>query len=140
MNLKKMQENTEAIRQQVTRLKVHAALYDTNPVTSPDLNVNILQDIAQIREQLSEIEIAVDDTAPIVPPRRVRKLVRIEEANNPPAPNTFDVTTQYQSDELPLWFRPLQAVIEDDTFTSMTINLGDRVEYRISIVLGESKS
>lgn len=131
----KLQNYTETIRKHLAHMKVHAALYDTTPVTSPDLNVSILQDVTHIREQLAEIENAVDDTAPIVPSRRKRKLVRIEEVNTPPSPNVFDVKTQYHSDELPLWFRPLQPVIEDETFTSMTINLGDRVEYRISVVV-----
>lgn len=74
------------------------------------------------------------DTSPFVKPTRVKKMVRIQEINDPPAPNTFDVTVEYPSDELPEWFQPLQAVLEDETVNSMTINIGNgRVRYEIKL-------
>lgn len=127
-----IQRNASILQKLVNGLMVKAGVYD-NSTSDPALNVGILQTVAKMCEQLSEIESVVDETGPIVPPRRVRKLVRVEEVNNPLS-TIFDAVKQYKSDELPLWFRPLQAVIEDEQFTSMTINLGDRVEYRISII------
>lgn len=73
------------------------------------------------------------DTSPLVKPTRHKQVVRIQEVNNPPS-SLFDTTVEYPSDELPEWFAPLQSIVEDDTFTSMTINLGDKVAYHISIV------
>lgn len=75
----------------------------------------------------------MEDTSPLVPSTRHHQTVRIEEINNPPS-TLFDTTVEYPSDNLPEWFKPLQAIVEDDTFTSMDINLGDRVRYHISIV------
>jgi hypothetical protein len=73
------------------------------------------------------------DTSPLVKPTRHKQTVRIQEINNPPS-SLFDVTVEYPSDDLPEWFKPLQSIVEDDTFTSMDIHLGDRVCYHISIV------
>lgn len=72
------------------------------------------------------------DTSPFVKPTLVKKMVRIQEVNTPPAPNTFDITVEYSSDELPEWFAPLQPVLEDETVNSMTITIGGgRVVYKI---------
>lgn len=73
------------------------------------------------------------DTSPLVKPTRHKQIIRIQEINNPPS-SLFDTIAEYPSDELPEWFAPLQSIVEDDTFTSMTINLGDKVAYHISIV------
>lgn len=73
------------------------------------------------------------DTSPLVKPTRHKQTVRIQEVNTPPS-SLFDTTVEYPSDELPEWFAPLQSIVEDDTFTSMDINLGERVRYHISIV------
>lgn len=80
------------------------------------------------------------DTSPIFGrARRIKRRIRIEERNDPPMPNTFDVTVEYASDELPEWFAPLQAIVEDETFTSMVITLGPhrlgggKTEYYISL-------
>lgn len=49
-------------------------------------------------------------------------------------PNTFDVKVVYPSTALPEWFAGLQSIVEDETFTAMTITLGNgRVRYHISI-------
>ena len=73
------------------------------------------------------------DTSPMIKSRRIKRRVRIEERNTPPS-TLFDVTVEYPSDALPEWFASLQPVIEDETFTSMVINLGGRVHYHITIV------
>lgn len=73
------------------------------------------------------------DTSPLVKPTRHKQTVRIQEINNPPS-SLFDTTVEYPSDELPEWFAPLQSIVEDSTFTSMDIHLGDKVTYHISIV------
>lgn len=73
------------------------------------------------------------DTSPLVKPTRHKQTIRIQEINNPPS-SLFDVTVEYPSDKLPEWFAPLQPIVEDSTFTSMDINLGDRVRYHIEIV------
>jgi hypothetical protein len=73
------------------------------------------------------------DTSPLVKPSRHKQTVRIEEINTPPS-SLFDTVVEYPSDDLPEWFAPLQSIVEDDTFTSMDIHLGDRVRYHISIV------
>ena len=75
----------------------------------------------------------MEDTSPFVQPTRVKKLVRIQEINDPPMPNTFDVTVAYLSDELPEWFAPLQPVLEDQTVDSMDITIGGgSVRYHIT--------
>jgi hypothetical protein len=73
------------------------------------------------------------DTSPLVKSRRIKCFVRIQEINTPPVA-LFDVTVEYPSDGLPEWFAPLQPVIEDETFTSMDINLGGKVRYHITLV------
>lgn len=73
------------------------------------------------------------DTSPLVKPTRHKQIIRIQEINNPPS-SLFDTIAEYPSDELPEWFAPLQSIVEDDTFTSMDIHLGDKVAYHISIV------
>jgi len=73
------------------------------------------------------------DTSPMIPSSRHKQRVRIQEENKPES-SLFDTTVEYDSDDLPEWFKPLQPIVEDDTFTSMTINLGDRTFYHISIV------
>lgn len=76
------------------------------------------------------------DTAPFVRSRRIKRKIRIQEENQPKS-LTFDVVAEYSSDDLPEWFAPLQAIVEDETFTSMMINLGDRVRYSITLVSEE---
>jgi hypothetical protein len=72
------------------------------------------------------------DTSPMVKSRRVKRLVRIQEINTPTS-KSFDVTIEYPSDGLPEWFAGLQSIVEDETFTSMDINLGGRVRYHITL-------
>lgn len=74
----------------------------------------------------------MEDTAPFIRSRRIKRQIRIEERNIPPS-SVFDTTVEYASDQLPEWFAPLQPIVEDETFTSMTINLGGKVQYYISI-------
>lgn len=76
---------------------------------------------------------AKTDTSPFVKSRRIKRMIRIQEVNTPPS-SLFDVTTEYPSDNLPEWFAGLQSIVEDETFTSMTITLGDKVKYYISLV------
>ena len=77
---------------------------------------------------------AEKDTSPLVPPTRVKRHVTIQEINTPPALNTFDVTVQYLSDDLPEWFAPLQPVLEDMTVDSLDIVIGGgRVRYHITL-------
>lgn len=64
--------------------------------------------------------------------RRIKQTIRIEERNHPPS-SVFDITVTYPSDALPEWFAPLQPIVEDETFTSMTITLDEKVEYLIGI-------
>lgn len=73
------------------------------------------------------------DTSPMIKSRRIKRRVRIEERNTPPSA-LFDVAVEYESDALPEWFQGLQSIVEDETFTSMVINLGGRVHYHITIV------
>lgn len=74
------------------------------------------------------------DTSPFVQPTRIKRQVRIQEINNPPAPNTFDTTVEYPSDGLPKWFAPLQPVLEDRTVDSMEIVIGGgKVRYKITV-------
>lgn len=73
------------------------------------------------------------DTSPFVRSRRIKRNIHIQEINTPPS-SVFDIGVNYPSDELPEWFAPLQPIVEDETFTNMEINLGDRVKYLISIV------
>lgn len=73
------------------------------------------------------------DTAPFIRSRRIKRTIRIQEENKPKS-LMFDVVAEYPSDALPEWFAPLQAIVEDETFTSMVINLGNRVIYHLSIV------
>jgi hypothetical protein len=72
------------------------------------------------------------DTSPMVKSRRVKRLVRIQEINTPSS-ELFDTTVEYPSDDLPEWFAGLQSIVEDETFTSMDINLGDKVRYHITL-------
>src|SRR5882672_1273272 len=77
------------------------------------------------------------DTSPFIRSARIKRQIRIQEVNNPPS-TLFDATVEYPSDELPEWFAPLQAIVEDETFTSMVIFLGakttpGKVSYRISV-------
>lgn len=74
----------------------------------------------------------MEDTSPLVPTTRHKRNIRIEERNIPASPSIFDVTVNYPSDRLPEWFKDLQSVLEDDTFTNMVINLGNRTFYHIS--------
>ncbi len=69
----------------------------------------------------------------MVKSRRIERQVRIQEKNNPPS-ELFDITKIYASTDLPEWFAGLQSILEDETFTSMEINLGNRVHYLLSIV------
>jgi len=77
------------------------------------------------------------DTSPMVPSVRHKQTVRIEEKND--IATFFDTTVEYPSDDLPEWFQPLQAIVEDRTFTDMVINLGEGVHYLISIAKEEDK-
>jgi hypothetical protein len=72
------------------------------------------------------------DTAPFVISPRFKRVVCIQEVNTPPS-SLFDTTVQYESSELPEWFAGLQSIVEDETFTSMIIYLGKKVQYRISV-------
>ncbi len=73
------------------------------------------------------------DLSPMVKAKRIKRMIRIQEINTPPS-SLFDVTVEYPSDGLPDWFAPLQPIVEDETFSSMSINLGGKVYYRITIV------
>jgi hypothetical protein len=73
------------------------------------------------------------DTSPMVKTRRIERQVRIQEINNPPTA-LFDVAVEYPSTDLPEWFEGLQSIVEDETFTSLEINLGGKVRYHITIV------
>jgi hypothetical protein len=72
------------------------------------------------------------DTSPLVPSRRIKRHICIEERNDPPI-SLFDTTVVYASDHLPEWFAPLQPIVEDETFTKMLINLGGKTFYHLSI-------
>lgn len=73
------------------------------------------------------------DTSPMVPSQRVKKLVQITEHNR--ITRSLNTNVEYESDNLPSWFAPLQAVVEDTTFTSMAIILGNGdVQYIITAV------
>lgn len=78
------------------------------------------------------------DTSPMIKSMRIKRMIRIEEANTPPSP-VFDTCVEYPSYELPEWFSGLQSIVEDETFTSMEINLGDRVKYLISLVVADEE-
>ena len=78
------------------------------------------------------------DTSPMIPSKRHKKLVRIQEVNTPPS-TLFDTTVEYLSDELPEWFAPLQPIVEDETFTKMIINLGEKVRYHITAIRADNK-
>jgi hypothetical protein len=74
------------------------------------------------------------DTSPMIRSRRIERSICIEERNEPPMPNTFDVKVTYKSTMLPEWFQGLQAIVEDETFTSLMISLGNgRVRYHVTI-------
>jgi hypothetical protein len=74
------------------------------------------------------------DTSPMIRSWRIERSISIEERNDPPMPNSFDVKVVYASTALPEWFQGLQSIVEDETFTSMIITLGNgRVRYHISI-------
>jgi len=67
----------------------------------------------------------MQDTSPIFGrSERIKRMIKIEELNDPPMPNTFDTTVEYASDSLPEWFQGLQSVVEDAGFTGMVITLG----------------
>mgnify|MGYP001609196335 CR=1 FL=1 len=79
------------------------------------------------------------NTAPMVKSARIKRNISIQEINEPPAPTTFDTTAVYPSDALPEWFAGLQSIVEDETFTSMAINIGrGKVYYRITIAIDEA--
>jgi len=76
----------------------------------------------------------MEDTSPMVRPTLIKKQVTIQEINNPPMPNTFDVTVTYPSDALPEWFAPLQPILEDQTVNGLDIHIGNgRVRYHITL-------
>jgi hypothetical protein len=126
-----LQRNASIILRDAQTLLTQAAEYDNGD--QRQAKADILATLARVRGQLDQIRTVVDDTAPLVKSRRVCKLVRIQEVNTPPS-SLFDTTVEYPSDSLPQWFAPLQSIVEDDTFTSASINLGGKVEYRIAIV------
>lgn len=70
------------------------------------------------------------DISPMVPYKRYKRRVHIEEKND--IMKSFDTTVDYESDDLPEWFKPLQPIVEDSVFTSMVINL-DTTHYHITI-------
>ena len=75
----------------------------------------------------------LEDTAPFIRPTRVKREITIQEINDPPMPNSFDVTKVYPSDGLPEWFAPLKDVLEDQTVDSLEIVLGGgKVRYKIT--------
>lgn len=85
-------------------------------------------------EAINAAPIPMKDTAPFITPTRVKRVVTIQEINDPPAPNTFDTTVNYSSDALPEWFAPLQPILEDRTVDGMGIKIGGgRVLYNISL-------
>lgn len=73
------------------------------------------------------------DTSPMIKARRIPRQIRIQEINDPPTV-LFDRTVEYPTTDLPEWFVGLQSIIEDETFTSLEINLGDKVRYQITVV------
>ena len=73
-----------------------------------------------------------NDTSPFIRSRRIQRIVIIREEGHPPS-KLFDTVVTYPSNSLPEWFAPLQPIVEDETFTSMVINLGGAVYYKISI-------
>lgn len=76
---------------------------------------------------------AEQDTSPLVKARRIKRMIHIQEINNPPS-KLFDMTMSYPSDSLPEWFAPLASIVEDETFSSMDIVLGaGKVRYHIMI-------
>ena len=82
----------------------------------------------------------MEDTSPLVPPVRRKRIVTIQEINDPPSPTIFDTTVTYPSDALPEWFRPLQPVLEDLTVDCMTFVLGGgRVRYHLTVRSDEQR-
>ena len=74
------------------------------------------------------------DTSPMIRSRRIERPIQIEERNDPPMPNSFDTTVVYPSTALPEWFKGLQSIVEDETFTQLVIILGEgRVRYFITV-------
>jgi hypothetical protein len=73
------------------------------------------------------------DTSPMVQSRRIKRQIRIQETNHSSS-SLFDTTVEYPSNDLPEWFAPLQAIVEDETFTDLRINLGGRVQYHVTLV------
>lgn len=74
------------------------------------------------------------DTSPMIRSLRIERPIQIEERNDPPMPNSFDTKVVYPSTELPEWFQGLQSIVEDETFTSMVITLGNgKVRYFITL-------
>ena len=71
------------------------------------------------------------DTSPFIKSQRIKRNIHIQEINTPPS-SLFDTHVNYPSDELPEWFAPLQPIVEDETFTSLSINLGTRVQYLVT--------
>jgi len=57
--------------------------------------------------------------------------VRIQETNE--IASMFNTSVEYPSNELPDWFKPLRYIVEDESFTNMTIAIRD-VHYLISLV------
>lgn len=76
----------------------------------------------------------MEDTSPFIKPVRIKRRVVIQEINDPPMPNTFDVTVEYPSDGLPEWFAPLRPILEDRTVDSLDIVIGKgRVRYHVTL-------
>lgn len=63
------------------------------------------------------------DTSPIVAPKQVKKIVQITEHNT--ITRSLNTNVEYESGNLPEWFKPLQSIVEDTTFTSMIIVIGN---------------
>lgn len=82
---------------------------------------------AELREANQETD--EESTAPMVPPRRYKRQVRITEQNDVMV--SMDTSKVYPSDDLPDWFKPLCAIIEDADVEEVIINLHD-VHYLIT--------
>lgn len=76
------------------------------------------------------LEAVKKDTSPMVPSRCIKKYVQITEHNS--VMKSMNTQVEYESDNLPEWFKPLQPIIEDETFSSMHISLGKDVHYFIT--------
>jgi 8-oxo-dGTP pyrophosphatase MutT (NUDIX family) len=82
-------------------------------------------------DALNAIVSKKQDAAPMVKPTRRKCRVQIQERNR--YASMFNTTVQYDSDNLPEWFKGLQSIVEDLDFRKLTIKIGSDVRYHISI-------